>query len=93
MADKADFGGDPRRRVFHIDTECYVVYVGSEPTDYKPFIRIGNSENLPKEVKDIVHSVVVTDNFTGNPIVERTNMNVENLSEPKYVGEIGKSVV
>ena len=77
----------PKDRVFHIDRECYIIYLGSEPDDYKPFLRIGNSSSLPDIIKKNIYYIVITDSLTGNPLVEPDNINLENMHENKYVGD------
>jgi hypothetical protein len=77
----------PQNRVFHIDDECYVIYLGSSPEDYKPFLRIGNSNKLTKEIISIIYSIVITDSYTGNPVLEPSNINEEELTDIQYVGD------
>ncbi len=77
----------PKDRVFHIDRECYIIYLGSDPDDYKPFLRIGNSPFLPDIIKKNIYYIVITDSLTGNPLVEPDNINQENIHENKYVGD------
>ena len=74
-------------RVFHIDRECYIIYLGSDPDDYKPFLRIGNSKNLPEIIKENIYYIVITDSLTGNPLLEPENMNKDDHHENKYVGD------
>lgn len=82
-----DYGRRPERRVFHIDSECYVVYVGRTPTDYRPFVRIGNSQELPENVKSLINSIVVSDTFPGSPLVEQYNLDLRRSSDFRYVGD------
>ena len=77
----------PEKRVFHIDKECYIIYLGSDPNDYKPFLRIGNSKFLPDIIKNNTYYIVITDSLTGNPLLEPQNMNKDNIHENKYVGD------
>jgi hypothetical protein len=77
----------PEQRVFHIDNECYIVYLGRHPNDYKPFLRIGNSPNLDQEIKSLVYSVVVTDNLTGNPLDEAVAISEVPNDEFRYIGD------
>ncbi len=77
----------PQNRVFHIDDECYVIYLGSGPEDYKPFLRIGNSNKLTKEIISNIYSIVITDSYTGNPVLEPSNINEEALTDIQYVGD------
>jgi hypothetical protein len=77
----------PEQRVFHIDSECYIVYLGRHPNDYKPFLRIGNSPNLDQEIKSLVYSVVVTDNLTGNPLDEAAAISEVPNDEFRYIGD------
>lgn len=81
------FDLEPTARVFHIDTECYVIYIGSEPDDYRPFLRIGNSPHLPEKVTDYVNPIVITDTFTGNPLLESGNLGHNSAVENRYIGD------
>ncbi len=77
----------PLERVFHIDRECYIIYLGSDPADYKPFLRIGTSRNLSEEIINSTYYIVITDSLTGNPLLEPENMNTANPHENRYVGD------
>jgi hypothetical protein len=74
-------------RVFHIDDECYIAYLGSDRNDYKPFLRIGNSERLTQKIIYHVYNIVVTDSYTGNPALEPGNINKQRPKENRYVGD------
>ncbi|MFQ3619636.1 MAG: hypothetical protein SNJ78_01705, partial [Spirochaetales bacterium] len=78
---------NPALRVFHIDHECYLIYLGTSHTDYRPFLRIGNSSALPEEIKSYVSSVLITDNYTGNPFLEHINLELPFSGETKFVGD------
>ncbi len=82
-----DFSVRPERRVFHLDTECYIIYIGKDQDDYKPFLRIGNTTNLSQSVKSLIYSVVVTDTLTGSPILERDNLSDMVGDEFRYIGD------
>jgi len=75
------------KRVFHIDDECYIIYLGSHSDDYKPFLRIGNSKKLTREIIDQTYNIVITESYTGNPAIEPGNVNLEDLDNIRYVGE------
>jgi len=60
----------PESRVFHIGHECYVVYLGTQIDDIKPFLRIGNAKDIPDEVLEALSTTVVTDDHLGNPLLE-----------------------
>jgi hypothetical protein len=77
----------PDERVFRLDDECYIVYIGKDREDYKPFLRIGTTEELPEEIRSLVYSVVVADTFTGSPLVERENFSKLVGTEIRYVGD------
>jgi hypothetical protein len=78
---------DFRMRVFHIDSECYLLYVGKSPEDYRPFLRLGNSPSLSDEAKNRVSVVILSDSFTGNPLLERENGGSSSDGEIRYVGD------
>jgi hypothetical protein len=78
---------DPKLRTFHIDTECYIVYLGSGPDDYRPFLRIGNSPKLPEKVKHFISAVVVSDTLTGNQLIEHENLELPLNGETRYIGD------
>lgn len=77
----------PDERVFRLDDECYIVYIGKDREDYKPFLRIGTTEELPEEIRSLVYSVVVADTFPGSPLVERENFSKLVGTETRYVGD------
>ncbi len=77
----------PEQRVFRIDTECYIVYLGRHPNDYKPFLRIGNTPALDQEVKSLIYSVVVSDDLTGNPLDEAATISEVPNDEFRYIGD------
>lgn len=60
----------PESRIFRIGRECYVVYLGKERDDIRPFLRIGNMRDIPDEVHDALSTTVVTDDHVGNPLLE-----------------------
>lgn len=74
------------QRVFHVDDECYVVYLGSSREDYKPFLRIGNSRHLNENAVSSIYTIVVTDSLTGDPLLEPKNLNRKELEDNRYVG-------
>jgi len=76
-----------KKRVFHIDDECYIIYLGSDPEDYKPFLRIGNSKRLTKEIISNIFNIVITESYTGNPILEPDNLNKDDIHGNRYVGD------
>ena len=77
----------PEERVFRIDDECYIIYLGSDRDDVKPFLRIGNSRKITPHVIKGTYNIVITDSVTGNPALEPENMNRENSKENRYVGD------
>jgi len=60
----------PESRIFHIGRECYVVYLGTQIDDIKPFLRIGNTRDIPDEVLEVLSTTVITDDHVGNPFLE-----------------------
>jgi hypothetical protein len=76
-------------RVFHLDDECYIIYLGSDKDDYKPFLRIGNSKKLTSDIISNIHNIVITDSFTGNPALEPYNVNTVNTAELKEIRYVG----
>ena len=60
----------PESRIFRIGRECYIVYLGKERDDFRPFLRIGNSRDIPDEVHEVTSTTVVTDDHVGNPLIE-----------------------
>ena len=60
-------------RIFHIAPECYIVYLGNEQDDFRPFLRLGNSRNLTKEIHNVIEYAVIADNHVGNPLLEIVN--------------------
>lgn len=82
-----EYEQNPASRVFHLDHECYVVYVGSHWDDYKPFVRVGTSTDLPDALKPIVSTIVVPDALTGNPLDEPSSLNGRTTKDTRYLGD------
>ncbi|PIE04886.1 MAG: hypothetical protein CSA76_01890, partial [Spirochaetales bacterium] len=83
----------PESRIFHIGRECYVVYLGKERDDYRPFLRIGNIRDIPDEVHQAISTTVVTDDHVGNPLLETINASrfpIRYLGDTLVVREIRK---
>jgi hypothetical protein len=57
-------------RVFRVDRECYLLFLGMDEMDEKPFVRIGNSSWLNEKVLEVISHTVITESFTGNPFGE-----------------------
>jgi hypothetical protein len=74
-------------RVFRIDDECYIIYLGSERDDLKPFLRIGTSERVTPDIIGGTYNIVITDSLTGDPSLEPLNMNRKDTKENRYVGD------
>ncbi|MFW6234048.1 MAG: hypothetical protein ACOC4I_01560 [Spirochaetota bacterium] len=75
------------KRVFHIDRECYVIFIGATRQDVRPFIRIGNSPRVPEEVINEIRDVIITDRLTGNPVGERNTVEQNLGSDIRYLGD------
>ena len=82
------FEQNPSSRVFHVDPECYIVYLGSHWEDYKPFLRLGTSTHLPSELPPITSTIVVPDVLTGNPLDEPANLSGDATPDTHYVGDV-----
>ncbi len=79
----------PKDRVFHIDPECYVVYVGSGTREKRPFLRIGAAEELPDAVRSVISTVIIPDAPVGNVAREPDNMGEPPDPETRYAGNRG----
>lgn len=75
------------KRVFHIDRECYVIFIGATRQDVRPFIRVGNSPRVPDEVIHEIRDVIITDRLTGNPVSERNTVEQNLGSDIRYLGD------
>jgi len=82
------FDQNPASRVFHVDEECYVLYLGSHWDDYKPFLRLGTSVHLPTKLPRIVSTIVVPDVLTGSPLEEGASLGDDATSDTHYVGDV-----
>ena len=78
---------DPSLRIFHIDPECYIIYLGKGADDYRPFLRIGTSPSLSDRAKSFISAVVVTESLTGNQMLEHQNLQLPLNGETRYIGE------
>ena len=75
------------KRVFRIDDECYIIYLGTGSDDIKPFLRIGNPKNIEDKITSNIYNIVITESYTGNPAYEPYNLNISDLHSNRYVGE------
>ena len=82
-----EYNDRPEARVFRLDTECYIVFLGDNGNDYKPFLRIGNTPDLPQPIIANTQNVVITDRLTGNPALESANIYDMYLDEIRYLGD------
>jgi hypothetical protein len=82
------FDQNPGSRVFHVDRECYIVYLGSHWDDYRPFLRIGTSTHLPSGLPPIISSIVVPDVLTGNPLEEAASLEGTSKRGTHYIGDV-----
>ena len=82
------FDRNPQSRVFQVDRECYIVYLGSDWEDYKPFLRLGTSTQLPSNLPPIVSSIIVPDVLTGNPLDEPASLGGSPSQDTHYIGDV-----
>ncbi|HKK48353.1 MAG TPA: hypothetical protein VJ932_04610, partial [Alkalispirochaeta sp.] len=73
-------------RVFRIDRECYVIYVGSDDHRVRPFLRVGTSPNIPDRIRPYIGTVVLSDRVTGNPLQEADTVGAVGQRRPEYTG-------
>ena len=73
-------------RVFRVDRECYVVYVGSAHHHVRPFLRIGTSPNVPDRIRQFIGTVVITDRLTGDITQEAAAVGTSTPIRPEYTG-------
>ncbi len=76
-------------RVFIVDPECYIIFTGETTDDIKPFIRIGNWNDMPVELIPLIENIIITDGLIGNPAHEQFNIDVRDLPENRYIGSRG----
>ncbi|MFP4383031.1 MAG: LysM peptidoglycan-binding domain-containing protein [Spirochaetia bacterium] len=80
-----NFDRFPEKRVFHIDNECYIIYIGKDRQDLRPFLRVGTSDRIPKQILSDIYTVIVPNSLTGNPLYEIRN---ESVREYRYIGDL-----
>lgn len=73
-------------RVYHIDRECYVLYLGKAERKYRPFLRIGTSPYLPSDIRRHISSVLLTDRLTGDYFIEGDCLEKPVSHHMHYVG-------
>jgi hypothetical protein len=76
-------------RLFIVDPECYIIFTGETTDDIKPFIRIGNWNDMPVELVPLIENIIITDGLIGNPSHEQFNIDVRHLPENRYIGSRG----
>ncbi|QEN07826.1 LysM peptidoglycan-binding domain-containing protein [Oceanispirochaeta crateris] len=72
-------------RIFHLGPECYILYLGSDRDDDDPFLRIGNTSDLPEVLHKITSRIILTSSYTGNPFLEVEYARHNKLS---YLGDV-----
>lgn len=82
-----NYTSTPTRRVFQIDRECYVVYLGTDSRDLRPFLRIGTGRGIPETARPEIGTVVVTPSLTGNPLHERNSVVPAGSGAIRYLGD------
>lgn len=75
-----------RNRVYVIDRECYVIYMGKADRKYRPFLRIGSSAFIPRDIRRHIGSVILTDRMTGNYFLEADCLEKPVSHHMHYVG-------
>jgi hypothetical protein len=73
-------------RVYRLDRECYVIYMGKGDRQYRPFLRIGTSEHLPEDIRRHIGSVVLPDRMTGDYFEELDCLEKPITRHMHYVG-------
>jgi len=76
----------PESRIFRIGQECYIAYLGNDRNDVRPFLRIGNTKNIPNEVHEVVNTTIISDDHIGNPLQE---ILIATQFHGKYLGDTG----
>ena len=62
------------KRVFPIDEKCFIVYTGKSSSDNNSFLRLGNSDNVTKEIQPHFRYIVVPDANTLDIKKEKENI-------------------
>ncbi|MFW6362494.1 MAG: hypothetical protein ACOC0D_01505 [Spirochaeta sp.] len=75
-----------KNRVYTIDQECYVIYMGKADRKYRPFLRIGTSAFIPRDIRRHIGSVVLTDRMTGDYFLEADCLEKPVSHHMHYVG-------
>ncbi len=73
-------------RVYHLDRECYVIYMGKGDRQYRPFLRIGTSPFIPSDIRRHIGSVVLPDRMTGDYFQEADCLEQPITRNMHYVG-------
>ena len=73
-------------RLFRVDKGCYIIYTGNNPSDRRPFVRMGNSGWLPSELKPLIHNIIVTNLLPYDPALELSGLG-KGSSRKRYIGE------
>ncbi|HBE00981.1 MAG: hypothetical protein A2096_10030 [Spirochaetes bacterium GWF1_41_5] len=73
MAGKSDFFDflvNPHNRVFHIDTDCYIIYTGRNLEEDRDFIRIGTTADLSENLAERISHIIVPASYYLGSIFE-----------------------
>ena len=56
----------PTDRVYQVDQDCFLIYLGSDFSETAPFMRIGASKNFDPSYSDHVKYILLTDQLLQN---------------------------
>ncbi len=73
-------------RVFIIDHDCFIIYTGSGYAEQRPFIRLGSSHALPREVIPLIDCIVLSEKVCASPQAELFNIDSVEPSKNRYFG-------
>ncbi|MBN1501451.1 MAG: hypothetical protein JW982_14920 [Spirochaetes bacterium] len=73
-------------RIFVVNPECFIIFTGDSLNDERPFIRIGNWQDLPVEIIPLIENIIISDLYIGNPAFEQFNIDVKYLPKNRYIG-------
>jgi len=74
-----------KKRVFHIDEKCFIIYTGKSSADNQSFLRIGNSGFVTKDIQSHIRFIVVPDAKIIDINREKENIKFMEQGKIKYI--------
>jgi len=77
----------PEERIFIVDQECLLFFTGKDINDQLPLLRLGAWSEMPPEIPSLIETIIITEDFYGNPLYEKFNVKNQKFNPQNYIGD------